>query len=143
MAHEPRILISGASIAGPTLAYWLVRNGFHPTVVERSPALRAGGNGVDIRADAVRIAERMGVLPRLRERATDIRELTFVDAADRRVAGISTSTFNAEGDIEIMRGDLAQVLYEATADDVEYSFGDSIAAITQHPRRRRGDLRQR
>lgn len=132
MAHEPRILISGASIAGPTLAYWLVRNGFRPTVVERSPALRPGGNGVDIRANSVRIAERMGVLPRLRERATDIRELTFVDAADRRVAGMSTSTFNGDGDLEIMRGDLAQVLYDATADDVEFTFGDSIAAIDQH-----------
>ncbi|MFI9409848.1 FAD-dependent monooxygenase [Nocardia gamkensis] len=133
MAHDPRILISGASIAGPTLAYWLVRNGFRPTVVERSPALRPGGNGVDIRGSSVRIAERMGVLPALRERATDIRELTFVDAADRRVAGMSTRIFNADGDIEIMRGDLAQVLYEATADDVEFAFGDSIAAITQRP----------
>ncbi|WP_159847838.1 FAD-dependent monooxygenase [Nocardia sp. CY41] len=133
MTHEPRILISGASIAGPTLAYWLVRNGFRPTVVERSPELRPGGNGVDIRADSVRIAERMGVLPRLRERATDIRELTFVDAADRRVAGMSTRTFNADGDLEIMRGDLAQVLYEATADDVEYAFGDSIAELIQRP----------
>ncbi|MEU1996471.1 FAD-dependent monooxygenase [Nocardia gamkensis] len=133
MAHDPRILISGASIAGPTLAYWLVRNGFRPTVVERSPALRPGGNGVDIRGSSVRIAERMGVLPALRERATDIRELTFVDAADRRVAGMSTRIFNADGDIEIMRGDLAQVLYEATADDVEFTFGDSIAAITQRP----------
>jgi hypothetical protein len=69
----------------------------------------------------------------LRERATDIRELTFVDAADRRVAGMSTRIFNADGDIEIMRGDLAEVLYEATADDVEFTFGDSIAAITQRP----------
>jgi 2-polyprenyl-6-methoxyphenol hydroxylase-like FAD-dependent oxidoreductase len=120
MAHDPRILISGASIAGPTLAYWLVRHGFRPTVVERSPALRPGGNGVDIRGSSVRIAERMGVLPRLRERATDIRGLTFVDAADRRVAGMSTRIFNADGDIEIMRGDLAEVLYEATADDGFY-----------------------
>ncbi|WP_454195774.1 FAD-dependent monooxygenase [Nocardia sp. Marseille-Q1738] len=131
MANQPRILISGASIAGPTLAYWLVRHGFRPAVVERSPALRPGGNGVDIRGAAVHIADRMGLLSRLREQATDIRELTFVNAAGRRVAGMSTRAFNAEGDIEIMRGDLAQVLYEATADDVEFTFGDSIAAISQ------------
>lgn len=133
MPNNPRVLISGASIAGPALAFWLARNGFQPTVVERAPTLRDGGNGVDIRGDSVRIATEMGILPALRERATDIRDLTFVDAADRRVAGLPTSTFNAEGDIEIMRGDLARVLYDATAGDVDYTFGDSIATLAQRP----------
>ncbi|MFI9509642.1 FAD-dependent monooxygenase [Nocardia sp. NPDC052566] len=131
MPNNSRILISGASIAGPALAYWLRRNGFQPTVIERAPAPRTGGNGVDIRGESVRIAGLMGILPRIRERATDIRALTFVDAANHRVAGMPNSTFNAADDIEIMRGDLAEVLYEATADDVDYRFGDSIHSLVQ------------
>lgn len=131
MSTNPRILISGASIAGPTLAYWLARHGFRPTVVEQAPTLRAGGNGVDLRGASVGIAESMGVLPALRELATDIRALSFVDADGRQVATMPTSTFNEPGDIEVMRGDLARVLYEATNNDVDYRFGDSVDTITQ------------
>ena len=59
--HKQTVLISGASIAGPTLAYWLKRYGFTPTVVERSPALRRGGFPIDVRNAAVEIAKRMGI----------------------------------------------------------------------------------
>ncbi|TCJ95286.1 FAD-dependent monooxygenase [Nocardia alba] len=131
MSTSPRVLISGASIAGPTLAYWLARQGFRLTVVEQAPALRTGGNGVDLRGAAVGIAEAMGVLPALRDLATDIRALTFVDAEGRQVAGMPTSTFDRIGDIEVMRGDLARVLYDATTNDVDYRFGDSVDTITQ------------
>jgi len=127
-----RVLISGASIAGPALAYWLARRGFRPTVVERFGELRPGGNGVDIRGASVGIAERMGILPELRRHATQIDDTTFVDAGDRRTANIPMTTFNAGGDIEIMRGDLARVVHDATKDDVEYVFGDSISAIDDH-----------
>ena len=66
-----RILISGASIAGPVLAYWLSRRGFEITVVERAPALRkTGGHAVDLFRPAMEISERMGVLPRIEEHAT-------------------------------------------------------------------------
>ncbi|MEV0250867.1 FAD-dependent monooxygenase [Nocardia sp. NPDC050712] len=133
MPNNPRILISGASIAGPALAYWLAQSGFRPTVVERAPRPRPGGNGVDIRGESLRIAELMGLLPRLRERATDIRDLTFVGADGRRAAGMPTSTFNEGDDIEIMRGDLAEVLHEATADRADYVFGDAIRTLTQRP----------
>ena len=68
-----RILISGASIAGLTLAHWLARYGFRPTVVERSGAPRAGGNGVDVRDQAAAVADRMGLTPALRAAATDVR----------------------------------------------------------------------
>ncbi|MET9212998.1 MULTISPECIES: FAD-dependent monooxygenase [unclassified Nocardia] len=131
MPTSPRILVSGAGIAGPTLAWWLARHGVTPTVVELAPAPRPGGNGVDLRGAAVRIADAMGVLPAVRELATDIRQLTFVDADGRRVAGMPTSTFNGPDDLEVMRGDLARVLYEATADDADYRFGDAVASITQ------------
>ncbi|MFE2169268.1 FAD-dependent monooxygenase [Streptomyces sp. NPDC059447] len=80
---DNRILISGAGIAGLTLAHWLARYGFRPTVVERAPGLRAGGNGVDLRGPAIQVAERMGVMEQARAAATDVVGMKFVDAADR------------------------------------------------------------
>src|SRR4029450_6260025 len=124
-----RVLISGASIAGPTLAFWLARYGFQPTVVERAPRLRAGGNGVDVRGQAIEVAERMGILPQIRAAAADVIGMSFVDAADRSVARIDLQAIqrkHASGEVEIMRGDLARILYEVTKRDVEHIFGDSI-----------------
>ncbi|MEU9019740.1 FAD-dependent monooxygenase [Actinomadura sp. NPDC048394] len=121
-----RILISGASIAGLTLAHWLARHGFRPTIVERAPGLRAGGNGVDVRDDAATVIERMGLMPRVRELAADVHGMKFVDAADRAVARIDT---RGAGSVEIMRGDLVALLHEAT--DAEIVFGDSISGIEQ------------
>src|SRR5262245_32513000 len=129
-----RILISGASIAGPTVAFWLARHGFWPTVVERAPGLRAGGNGVDVRGEAVEVAERMGIMPRIRAAATDVIGTAFVDSTSRSVARIDMQALQRKygsGEVEIMRGDLAAVLHEATMDDVEYVFDDSISTLQQ------------
>ena len=67
------ILISGASIAGPTLAYWLKRHGFTPTVVERAPEPRYGGYKVDIRGAALDVAQRMDILAEVRKASTGMR----------------------------------------------------------------------
>ena len=108
-----RILISGASIAGLALAHWLARHGFQPTVVERAAALRADGNGVDVRGQAGEVAERMGIMPRVRALAADVRGIKFVDAADRPVARVDMRDLDS-GTVEIMRGDLVALLREAT-----------------------------
>ncbi|NUT49791.1 MAG: NAD(P)-binding protein [Saccharothrix sp.] len=121
-----RVLISGAGIAGLTLAHWLARQGFQPTVVERAAAPRSGGNGVDVRDNAVEVVERMGLMPRVRELATDVRGMKFVDAADRAVARVDTRDPDS---VEIMRGDLVALLREVT--DVEILFGDSIRGLEQ------------
>ncbi|AYF76474.1 FAD-dependent oxidoreductase [Nocardia yunnanensis] len=121
-----RVLIVGASIAGLTAAHWLTRSGFDVTVVERAPGLRTGGNGVDIRDDAIDVIERMGIMPQVRALAADVRGMKFVDAEDRAVARIDTSDPVA---VEIMRGDLVALLHRSA--DVEYLFGDSIRALTQ------------
>jgi 2-polyprenyl-6-methoxyphenol hydroxylase-like FAD-dependent oxidoreductase len=129
-----RVLISGASIAGPTLAFWLARHGFRPTVVERAPGLREGGNGVDVRGQAIEVAERMGIMPRIRAAATDIIGMSFVNTANRSVARIDMQAIqrkHASGEVEIMRGDLAAILHDVTKDDVEYVFGDSIHTMEQ------------
>ncbi|WP_433418025.1 FAD-dependent monooxygenase [Microtetraspora malaysiensis] len=121
-----KVLISGASIAGQTLAYWLTKHGFQVTVVERSSELRVGGQGVDVRDQALDVVERMGILPRIRAAVADVREMEFVDATGRRAASVELAN-----DLEIMRGDLVKILYGVTEDDVDYVFGDSIKSLAQ------------
>src|SRR3954469_21915362 len=70
---EQTVLISGAGVAGPTLAYWLARHGFRPTVVERAAGLRSSGNPVDVRGPALDVVDRMGLLPTLRAAASGAR----------------------------------------------------------------------
>ncbi|WP_020674144.1 FAD-dependent monooxygenase [Amycolatopsis nigrescens] len=128
-----RILISGASVAGPVLAYWLARYGFSVTVVERAPVLRkTGGHAVDLFRPAMDISERMGVLPRIEAMATGTNRMTvYRHGAERPVVVDLTKVFNAASDrhVEIMRDDLSEIYYDATLDDVEYLFGDSITDI--------------
>jgi 2-polyprenyl-6-methoxyphenol hydroxylase-like FAD-dependent oxidoreductase len=128
-----RILISGASIAGPVLAYWLTRSGFDVTVVERAPALRkTGGHAVDLFRPAMEISERMGVLPRIEQRATGTTVLTLNRPWAARPAHIDYLKLigiMSDRHVEIMRDDLSEIYYDATCDDVEYVFGDHITAI--------------
>ncbi|MEV4181707.1 FAD-dependent monooxygenase, partial [Streptosporangium canum] len=131
-----RILISGAGagVAGPVLAYWLTRHGFSVTVVERTPTLRkTGGHAVDLFRPAMNISEKMGVLPRVEERATGTNRMTLCREGARRPVRVDLSKiFSATSDrhVEIMRDDLSEIYYDATYDDVEYVFGDSITAIS-------------
>src|SRR2546421_8539737 len=128
------VLISGASITGPALAYWLHRYGFAVTVVERAATLRPGGHAVDLRGVARDVVERMGIMPRVRRDSVDERGVAMVDRAGRWTARMPAELFGGEGivaEIEIMRGDLSRILYEATRADVEYVFGDRVVELTQ------------
>jgi 2-polyprenyl-6-methoxyphenol hydroxylase-like FAD-dependent oxidoreductase len=128
---DTQVLISGASIAGPTLAYWLARRGAAVTVVERAPALRGGGHGVDFRGAQMELLRRMDLLDAVRARETGMGEQRIVDA-DGRVRVRMPSAFFS-GEVEIGRGDLAELLYERTAGRVEYVFGDHVTALDQDP----------
>ncbi|WP_433065560.1 FAD-dependent monooxygenase [Dactylosporangium sp. CS-033363] len=124
------ILISGASVAGPALALCLSRYGHDVTVVEKAPALRGGGYAVDFRGPVhLATLDRMGLRAGLEARAAHMRDTTIVDAAGERVAALPASIFS--GDLEIPRGDLAEVLYAATRERVRYRFGDQITAVDQ------------
>jgi 2-polyprenyl-6-methoxyphenol hydroxylase-like FAD-dependent oxidoreductase len=130
--QNPNVLISGASVAGPALAYWLGRHGFNPTVVEVAPALRGGGYAVDFRGPAhLQVLERMGVLEELRRLQTGGSPLRFVDETGRTLLHLPGEF--AGGDVEVLRTDLSRVLYEHSRDTTEYRFGDAIAAMTQTP----------
>jgi 2-polyprenyl-6-methoxyphenol hydroxylase-like FAD-dependent oxidoreductase len=128
------VLISGASVAGQTLAYWLARHGFRPTVVESAPGLREGGNGVDVREEAVDVAERMGVMGRMHAAGTDVTGMAFVNAAGRTVSRIDMAAMRDKSgseEVEVMRGDLVRILHEQARDSVEYLFGDSVETLEQ------------
>jgi 2-polyprenyl-6-methoxyphenol hydroxylase-like FAD-dependent oxidoreductase len=124
------VLISGASIAGPSLALWLSRYGFRVTVVERAPELRPGGQAVDFKGPIHRtVLERMGIWDEIQRRQTGGRDTTVVDAGGEPLTVIPGSFTG--GDVEIRRGDLAELLYERTRDTCEYVFGDSITSLTE------------
>ncbi|WP_410674013.1 FAD-dependent monooxygenase [Amycolatopsis sp. cmx-4-68] len=127
------ILISGASVAGPALAWWLHHHGFTPTVVERAPSLREGGYKVDIRGVAVDVVRRMGLLEQVHAASTDMRGAAFVDKRGKQLATLDADTFGFRhgDDTEILRGDLAEILYDSTRENVEYVFGDWLTGLDQ------------
>ena len=124
------VLISGASIAGPALAHWLTRYGCTVTVVERAPGVRPGGQAVDFKGATHRtVLQRMGILDEVLARQTGGTDQTIINAEGRAQAVIP-GEFTG-GEIEIRRGDLAQLLYERTAPHCEYVFGDTITSLTE------------
>ncbi|WIM99033.1 FAD-dependent oxidoreductase [Actinoplanes oblitus] len=122
-------LISGAGIAGTTAAYWLARHGWQTTIVERAAGLRSSGNPVDVRGPALPVADRMGILPSLRALATHARGIRVLDPGGRPIARLPMGS--DDGDVEIMRGDLAGVLWSAARDDTELIVDDTITAMDQ------------
>lgn len=129
-----KILISGAGIAGPTLAYWLLQYGFQPTIVEASPNLRVGGYIIDFWGAGFDIAEKMGLLPEITRSGYRLRELRVVNADGRRVAGFPVGAFSriTKGRYSSLpRSDLASFLFHKIERKAETVFGDSIDSIEQ------------
>jgi 2-polyprenyl-6-methoxyphenol hydroxylase-like FAD-dependent oxidoreductase len=134
--RNTRVLISGASVAGPALAYWLARYGFEVTVLERFPdGLRPGGQAVDVRGPALEVVARMGAAERLRAEATGLRGMSVVDEDGTELSRTTERTLSGgridSPDVEILRDDLAHLLADAADGRVEYLYGDSIAVVTQ------------
>jgi len=129
-----RVLVTGASIAGPALAHWLHRRGAEVTVVEQAPGLRPGGQAVDARGVAKEVIRRMGLDAEVRAACTDTAGAYTVDADGKVLETFRADEHDGDGyisEIEVLRGDLSQVLYDDTRDGVEYVFGDRIAELTQ------------
>lgn len=130
------VLISGAGVAGLSLAHWLRRHGFHPTLVERAPALRTGGQAIDIRGAAREVVQRMGILDAIRAKHTGARGIAWLNTNGKPVASMKNDTYGHSGgviaEIEILRGDLVQILHDAAGSDVEIMYDNMITAITEH-----------
>ena len=129
-----RVLISGAGIAGLTVAYWLRRHGFTPTIVERAPSLLTGGYKIDVRGTALQVLERMGIHDAVVAASTDMQGALIVDRNGKVVNEMSGDEFGhrAGGDLEIVRGTLCRILLDRQSDG-EFIFGDSVQAISQSP----------
>ncbi|GHN02577.1 oxidoreductase [Cytophagales bacterium WSM2-2] len=129
-----RVLISGAGIAGLTLAYWLRKSGFTPTVVEQYPKLREGGYLIDFFGVGIEVAERMGIISDLEKHHIPIHEMTFVDVSGKRVGGLNMAKIRKllkNRSYNFLRSDLAKVIYSRVEKDVEVIFGSSIISIDQ------------
>lgn len=125
-----RVLISGASIAGPALAFWLNHYGFDVTIVEKAREVRAGGQAVDFKGPTHHtVLQKMGILDAVKRASVADNDGTIVNARGRKI-GIIPGAFSG-GEIDIPRGDLAQILYDLTSDKCEYVFGDSITTLTE------------
>jgi 2-polyprenyl-6-methoxyphenol hydroxylase-like FAD-dependent oxidoreductase len=133
-AMAQNILITGASIAGPALAWWLHRVGLNVTVVERAPELRDGGQNIDVRGAGRTVLERMGLFQAVKDLGTGEQGLAFVDENDAVVAEFDKANLGSNGptaELEILRGDLAQLLYDHSCEHVTYRFGDHITALDE------------
>lgn len=127
------ILILGAGIAGPTLAFWLKAAGFEPTLVELAPSLRTGGYVIDFWGLGYDIAERMGLAKELDRIGYHMREMRIVDDQGGRLAGFGTKVFRELTGgrfVTLARSDLSRLLFEKIKGAV--IFGDEIVGLQEH-----------
>jgi 2-polyprenyl-6-methoxyphenol hydroxylase-like FAD-dependent oxidoreductase len=131
----PTILISGAGIAGPALAFWLTKKGYRVTIVELADGVRPGGQTVDLRGAGGEVVERMGLLPDMQTRSLDQRGVAWIRSDGRRRAEMPVTAFHGNGlvsKLEILRGDLLDVLYQATRAATDYRFNARITGLSQN-----------
>jgi 2-polyprenyl-6-methoxyphenol hydroxylase-like FAD-dependent oxidoreductase len=146
-------LISGAGIAGPTLAYWLKAAGFEPTLIEWAPNLRRGGYVIDFWGLGYDLAERMGLLDEINHVGYHVREMRILNDGGRPVAGFGTKVFSelTRGRyVTLQRSELSRLLFEKSKGQIETIFGDTIVSLEhpadgvlvqfEHERERRFDL---
>ncbi|KAK0109705.1 hypothetical protein ONS95_002384 [Cadophora gregata] len=131
---KPTVLINGAGIAGPVCAFFLARAGIHTTIIERAPCMRSTGQQIDLRGAGLSVVQRMGLEDAIRSRTTKEAGLAFVDETGKRLAEFPVRedggrSFTSE--IEILRGEMAGVFYEATegVEGIEYVFGDHVTKM--------------
>jgi 2-polyprenyl-6-methoxyphenol hydroxylase-like FAD-dependent oxidoreductase len=132
--RDKAVLIAGAGIAGPTLAYWLSVAGFRPTLIERAPALRSGGYVIDFWGLGYDIAERMGLLSDINRIGYHARELRIVGDRGERLAGFGTSVFQELTNgryVTVGRSDLSRLLFEKAKSASDVIFGDQIVALRE------------
>lgn len=127
-----QILISGAGPAGLTIAYWLKRYGYIPTIVERARVLQTGGYKIDVRGSALKVLREMGIYDLVVAQSTNMQGAILIDKQGQVIKEMSSDAYGhrVEDDVEIVRGQLCEILMKQVA-DVECIFGDGIREITQ------------
>ena len=142
MSQKPlSILISGAGVAGASLALTLAR---HPaykmplsiTLIEKSPVPRTTGQAVDIREKGVDVICKLGLEPEIKARHTTETGLAFLNGKGK-IAATFPSTGDAKkqsasSEYEILRGDLAGLLLDGVNEakergvDMNVVYGEYI-----------------
>jgi 2-polyprenyl-6-methoxyphenol hydroxylase-like FAD-dependent oxidoreductase len=128
------ILIAGAGIAGPTLAFWLKAAGFAPTLVERAPTLRTGGYVIDFWGLGYDIAEGMGLIEEINRAGYHVKEMRIVDDAGRHCAGFGTRVFAELTNgryVTLPRSELSRLLLAKAGGCAECIFGDEITDLRE------------
>ena len=130
-----RVLICGAGVAGSVLAFWLARYDFEVVVVERSKAEQKAGQGIEIEEPAIKVVKAMGILDKLNEVKTGEQGFRLVDQHSRSYAKFDAGGVSPTGALELMRGDLTEVLYKAANEsaNVSYHFETTIQSLRQTP----------
>jgi 2-polyprenyl-6-methoxyphenol hydroxylase-like FAD-dependent oxidoreductase len=132
--NNKTVLISGIGIAGPTLAYWLAKGGFQPTLVEQAPELRTGGYVIDFWGLGYDIAERMELKDDIDRAGYHVREMRIVGDQSERVAGFGTRVFDELTGgryVTLGRTDLSRLLFEKTKDRIETRFDNAIVGLEE------------
>ncbi|PYE43305.1 2-polyprenyl-6-methoxyphenol hydroxylase-like FAD-dependent oxidoreductase [Rhizobium sp. PP-F2F-G20b] len=128
------ILITGASVAGNTAAWWLGHYGFDVTVVERTSEFRDGGQNIDIRGVGRDVLRRMGLQQTALDHGTGEEGTVWIDEQGGEVAKFVTDELGRDGptaEMEILRGDLARLLYEPARNRATFRFGDRVDGIEE------------
>ena len=129
---KKRALVTGGSVAANSLTWWLLQAGFEVVVVEKASEFRDGGQSIDLRGAGRTVVERMGLKEEIDRNGTGETAWTFVDEDGEEVAAFRLADVGVEGptaQLEILRGDLARLMYEKIKDRVDYRFGDHVTAI--------------
>jgi 2-polyprenyl-6-methoxyphenol hydroxylase-like FAD-dependent oxidoreductase len=129
-----KVLVSGVSIAGPAVAYWLRRDGHDVTLVERSPRLRSAGQNIDVRGSGREVLRRMNLERKVKAHSTGEVGTRFVDDRDRTLWRIPAGDSDSDGataNVEILRGELSRLLVDALPDDTPIRFGRHATHLGQ------------
>ncbi|WP_314457024.1 FAD-dependent monooxygenase [uncultured Microbacterium sp.] len=128
----PHALITGASIAGLSAAWWLRRIGWEVTVIERAPAFRDGGQNVDVRGIAREVLDRMALTDAIRAKNTTETGTVIVDAHDKVIAELpSDGPDGATAELEVLRGDFARAILESLPSGVRFVYGEAVAEVDE------------
>jgi 2-polyprenyl-6-methoxyphenol hydroxylase-like FAD-dependent oxidoreductase len=131
---EKKILVSGASFAGLSTAYWMNKLGYNVAVVEIAEGLKKGGTPVNIEGNTVGIVKRMGIFDKIRSNNITTEVMEFKnsdDVTERSMFLENDSDQPAKEEYQIERNVLLNIMFEAVKDDVEFIFGDSIVSLKE------------
>lgn len=130
--NKRKILVSGASIAGLTLAYWLNRYGFEVTVIERADELRLGGQNIDVKGPALEIVRKMKLEEKIRAANTTEVGIRFVNTQDKVLAEFPKGeALSMTQELEILRGDLVRIFFDEVRNNTRFLFGDQISTLQE------------